>query len=89
MIPQNGGSCGVCGVCGVSLDALTRGKKVSWVKLYFLNIEGLKETPLIPQTPQPGINLPTGGTATLERLGNAGTSFLTSAAKIQTGRTSL
>jgi len=66
MIPQTGGSCGisgVCGVCGVSLEALTRGKKVSWVKLYFLNVEGMKET---PQTPQTGFSLPTGGTATLQ-----------------------
>ena len=71
MIPQTGGSCGisgVCGVCGVSLEALTRGKKVSWVKLYFLNVEGMKDT---PQTPQTGFSLPTGGTATLERHGNA------------------
>ena len=47
------GFSGVCGVCGVSLEALMREKIVSWVKLYFLTVEGLKETPLIPQTPQP------------------------------------
>ena len=89
-MPQTGGSCGVCGVCGLSLEALTRRKKVSWVKLCFLNVEGLKETPLIPQTPQPGINLPTGGTATRERHGNAGPiPFPAFSLKIQTGGWSL
>src|SRR5690242_4890750 len=44
--------CGVCGVCGVSPKALMREKRVSWTKLYSLDVEGLKETPLIPQTPQ-------------------------------------
>jgi len=55
MIPQTGESCGVCGVCGFSLEALMRGKIVSWVKLYFLNVEGMKET---PQNPQPGVPFP-------------------------------
>jgi hypothetical protein len=55
VIPE---TAGFCGVCGVSLEALTREKKVSWSKLHFLNVEGLKQTPLTPQTPQPAIQRP-------------------------------
>jgi hypothetical protein len=51
-MPQTGGSCGICGVCGLSLEALTRKKTVSWSKLTFQHIEGLKQTPLIPH---PGV----------------------------------
>jgi hypothetical protein len=56
VIPQTAGVSGVCGVCGVSLEALTREKIVFWLKLYSLTVERLKQTPLIPQTPQPPLS---------------------------------
>jgi hypothetical protein len=58
MMLQTEGSCGVCGLCGVSLKALTREKNVSWVKLYFFNIEVRNGNPQTPQPPQPAIPFP-------------------------------
>ena len=58
MIPPVAVFCGICGICGISPEALHARKMSFGEKLYFLTVLGLKETPQIPQTPQPAGRLP-------------------------------